>query len=512
MKKIIKKCKSIANSFEILRPFWVFILVLAGTSCRKLVETPPPTSSITEANVFSTDATAISALNNIYIDMNYVGSGNPIQGIRSISLLAGLSSDELSLFSGVTGLEWIHYYQNVLSANLKTGSDQWAPLYNYVFKCNAAIEALTSSKSDGLTQIVKKQLLAEAQFLRGYFYFYLLNLYGDLPLCLTTDPQVNLRLERSPKEIVYQQIIKDLLASEENLSDSYLTGDLLATSTERVRPTKWAAKAFLARIYLFIKEFDKAEEKASEVINHNIIYSLSPSLNDVFLKNSREAIWQLQPTAINFNTQEAITLIIPSGGPNYNVNPVYLSDDLLNNFEIGDRRAIYGNWIDTTIFQISSSPLVIDTVAFAFKYKINSSNADITTSTGTKNMTEYFMLLRLGEQYLIRAEARAWQNKIAEGQSDLNAIRSRAGLPNTNASNQASLVEAILHERRVELFTEGASRWFDLKRTETIDAIMNAITPKKSNSATTWQSYQQLYPIPITELQKAINLSQNSGY
>jgi hypothetical protein len=150
---------------------------------------------------------------------------------------------------------------------------------------------------------------------------------------------------------------------------------------------------------------------------------------------------------------------------------------------------------------------------------MNQQDLNIVTSGTTQaytKMTEYFMVLRLGEQYLIRAEARAKQGNIGGAQSDLNVIRNRAGLPNTTASDEASLITAILKERRVELFCEWGHRWFDLKRLGKIDEVMNIVTPIKSNGTVQWQSYKALYPLPLGDL--FINniqnpyLTQNPGY
>jgi hypothetical protein len=486
-------------------------LILVQTSCKKLVETPPPSEVITEANVYSTDATAIAVLNGIYIAMNSSGANQPIQGNTSIALLAGLSADELALYNGVTNITYLGYYQNALSQIVdapSSGSEHWTPLYNYVYRCNAAIEGLSASTS--LTPVVKQQLLGEAKFLRAFFYFCLVNLFGDLPLVLGTDPEVNTLLPRSPKAKIYEQIIADLEDAEQKLSVDYLKETLLGTTAERVRPTKWAAIALLARVYLFTEDYVKAEAKATAVINHNSLFHLLPALNDVFLKNSREAIWQLQPTAINFNTVEAQTLVVPQQGPNPIANPVFLSDTLLKSFEAGDKRAVYGNWVDTTIFKLTST--LKDTVAYPNKYKLFIKDTTINTSTATKNMKEYFMVLRLGEQYLIRAEARAQQGNIDGAKTDLNTVRTRAGLGGTIANDKNALITAILKERQVELFTEWGHRWLDLKRTGKIDEVMKGITPLKANGAA-WQSYQQLYPLPlVSDLQKAPNLVQNDGY
>jgi hypothetical protein len=436
--------------------------------------------------------------------MNQSGSGRPIQGNNSISLFAGLSADEFTLYNGVTNATYLGYYKNTLVQTLGTplsGSEHWAPLYNYIFKCNAAIEGLT--KTGTLTPSVKQQLIGEAKFLRGFFYFYLVNLFGDVPLVLGTDPQVNTLLARSLKTKVYEQIIADLTDAESLLSDAYLSETLLNITNERVRPTKWAARAMLARVYLYTGDYAKAGAKSTTVISNSSLFGPLPSLADAFLKNSLEAIWQIQPTAINFNTQEAQTLVLssPANGPTTSTRPVYLSNTLLNSFEVGDQRVVNGNWADSKIIGAT-------TYRFSYKYKINSSPG----VTDAASMTEYFMVLRLAEQYLIRAEARAQQGNIAGAQSDLNAIRNRAGLPNTTANDQASLLTAILNERRHELFSEWGHRWFDLKRTGKIDEVMTIVTPIKSNGATQWQSYQQLYPLPLTELQRAPNLRQNPGY
>jgi starch-binding outer membrane protein, SusD/RagB family len=510
IKKYIKKADAFNSPVMIMLAF--LVLLLPVSSCKKLVETPPPSEFVSGGNVYLTDATAIAVLNGIYIAMNESGIGLPVQGINSIALLTGLSADEFTLYSGITNFTYLGYYQNALSVTLSTpisGSEHWSPLYNYVFKCNAAIEGLMASTS--LTPAVKQQLLGEAKFLRAFFYFYLANLFGDLPLALGTDPEKNTLLSRSSKTQVYEQIVVDLEDAEEKLSDDFLKETLLGKTSERVRPTKWAAKALLARVYLYIGDNLKAEANATDVINQTALFGPLPTLNDVFLKNSREAIWQLQPTAINFNTTEAQTLIIPQTGPNIINNPAFLSDTLLHCFEAGDMRAMYGNWIDTTIYKLTTT--LNDTVAYPNKYKLFMRDSTINSSTGIKNMKEYFMILRLAEQYLIRAEARAQLGNSLGAVADLNVIRLRVGLTAySGLTTQASLLSAILHERQVELFSEWGHRWLDLKRTDKVNDMMKGITPLKANGAS-WQPYQQLYPLPlVSDLQRAPNLQQNAGY
>lgn len=484
------------------------LIIIGMTSCKKLVDIPAPYDRLAENNVYTNNATAISVLTGLYNSMSK--NGQPFTGNYSIPLLTGLSSDELRLYSGQTINHYLRYYQNALSAVTEpvAGSEFWTPLYNYVYKTNAAIYGLNDDKASSLLPSVRHQLLGEAKFMRGFYYFYLVNLFGDVPMPLNTDPDKTTLLTKTPKAEVYDQIIKDLTDAKELLSEDYLGVDIIITTSERVRPTKWAASAMLARVYLYTQMWDKAETEATEVINNTNLYRLLP-LNNVFLKNSEEAIWQIQPTDVNFNTQDARLYVVPSTGPSTTYF-VSLSKQTLSAFEPGDNRAVYDKWVDSTIYKRSSIPLVWDTVYYVYKYKVNTNKPNITTSTGTQNMTEYVMILRLGEQYLIRAEARAQLGKAGGAQSDLNAIRNRAGLSGTTASDPSSLLSAILHERQTELFCEG-HRWFDLKRTGNVDAVMSAVTPLKSNSAP-WQSYQQLYPILNSDILKSPNLSQNPEY
>jgi hypothetical protein len=471
------------------------LLLLANfqIGCKKLVDIKAPITSINQSNVYNDDGTAIAVLTGIYADMASGSQTAGFSGNQSLSILAGLSSDELTLYNGVSSEKYIAYYHNSLAPNPNPlqdfGSEHWTPIYNWVFTCNAAIEGLNTSNS--LTPAVKTQLLGEAKFMRAFFYFYLINLYGDVPLALTTDYTINSKLSRTPKTDIYRQIISDLKEAEDLLNSGYLDNklQLYSGSEERVRPTKWAAAALLARVFLYAEDWTNAETQATIVIDNGTLFALG-TLDNAFLKNNREAIWQLQPVRGGHNTEDALSFIMRSTGPSDD-NPVYLSDQLLNSFEVNDQRR--SKWVDSIIV----SPA---TYYFPFKYKINTLNDPV---------SEYLMVLRLSEQYLIRAEARAQLNNISGCESDLNAIRNRAGLANTTVNDTPSLLTAILHERQVELFTELGHRWFDLKRTGNIDAVMNSVTLEKGG---TWQSYQQLYPILYSDLQKNPNLTQNPGY
>jgi hypothetical protein len=217
----------------------------------------------------------------------------------------------------------------------------------------------------------------------------------------------------------------------------------------------------------------------------------------VFLKNSKEAIWQIMPVNVNQNTTDANSFILVSD-PN-SQQPTYISSFLLNSFETGDRRKT--NWM--SVYTSGTG-----TYYYPSKYMANR----ITPTNPPTPPTEYLMVIRLAEMYLIRAEARAQLNNVSGAQADLNVLRARAGLINTIAADKASLLTAILHERQVELFTEWGHRWFDLIRSGNINSVMTVVTAAKTSGAISWKPYQQLYPLNYVDIQLDPNLTQTVGY
>ncbi|RYY27207.1 MAG: RagB/SusD family nutrient uptake outer membrane protein, partial [Chitinophagaceae bacterium] len=461
----------------------IFGLLLSVSACKKFVQVGPPVTSLNQDNIYENDKTAIASLTGIYIQLS---NNNNLD----LSIYPGLSSDELTLYSGVTSnQELIDFYKNSLKASTSYGSNYWGKLYNVIFNINAAIEGLSSSSK--LTPEIKQKLLGEAYFLRGYVYFYLTNLFGDVPLALTTEYTTNSNLVKSPKDLVFGQILSDLNQAKGLLSPSYLDASLIKVSTERVRPVQSAASAMLARTFLYKGDYINAEKEASLVLANTSSYD-TVSLNNVFIKNSKETIWSIQPVINVGNTADARLFIIPGTGPS-TTYWASLSSNMLSAFETGDKRLV--NWV-------SSVTVSGKTYFFPYKYKVVST-VPVTTSS------EYLVVLRLGEQYLIRAEARAQLGNLAGALNDLNLIRKRARLSASTATTKTDILTAIIRERQVELFAEGAHRWLDLKRTNTIDNVMSTVTSQKGG---VWNSSWALYPIGQEILDRSPSLSQNPGY
>jgi hypothetical protein len=459
-------------------------IVLLSLGCKKFVEIPPPETELVTASVFNSNATATSAQTNIYATMVTKSES------ANMAIYLGLLSDELTNYE--RAMFYIQYYHNAMAAAANPGP--WNDAYNYIYQVNAVIAALEGNSA--LSPAVQRQLLGESKFLRSFWLFYLTNLYGDIPLVTSTSYTVNAQIAPTSRSKIYQQIIADLIEAKGLMNSNYIdASDTTITTADRTRPNKWAAAALLARTYLFTGDYLDAEMESDSVINASSLYSLVSDLNDVFLVNSPEAIWQLDiPLPTNTNTPDALDFILVSTPSVCSISP-----QLLASFEPGDQRRL--NWVDS--FRTSRPPIV--SYYFPYKYKIRYSTT----------VTEDVMVLRLAEQYLIRAEAEANLGDMTDAAIDLNMVRTRAGLgasPTLTASSDLAQADsAILHERQVELFTEWGHRWLDLIRTKSVDSVMSVVTPMKGGL---WSAddHQLLFPIPQAERNLDINLAQNPGY
>ncbi len=442
--------------------------VFLNLNCKKFVAIDPPAKELSTKLIFEEDATATSAVLGLYLKLWNFG--------YYVASATGLSSDELKSLS-TWDQNQIQFYENRIHPNNSYTNRLWDNLYSTINQANSILEGL--EKSILLTTQLKHQLEGETRFMRAACFFYLVNFFDEVPIITTTDFRVSGIEPRGKVENVYALIIEDLVKAQNLLEDNYVTAG-------RVRINKSSAIALLARAYLYRKDWQKAETESSKVINNTALYTLNSDLNAVFLANSSETILQFFPsTNGSINATEG-AYFIPIFGT-FTLSGTLLSDELVNSFEPGDNRK--DNWVKS--FTDGGQ-----TFYHAFKYKIFVNT--------TK--TEYSTTLRLGEQYLIRSEARAQLNNISGSQADLNVIRARAGLSNTGANDKSTLLQAIENERRVELFTEWGHRWFDLKRYSKADAVLSSI------KAPNWQPTDTLYPIPERELIINPNMTQNAGY
>lgn len=450
-------------------------------SCEKFLDPGTPPDKVFSEDVYANDISAATELTGIFYDMQL--ENGIAQGVGSLSLQCGLQSDEIA---ALPDTRFSGQYRN------NNRHDFWTKFYELIYRTNVALEGL--SKATALSTRAKDHLSGEAYFLRAFFYFHLVNLYGDVPLVLGTDYKANSVVTRTPAGDVSNQVIKDLESAINLLSEDYLAASISAPAIDRIRPNKSVAKALLSRVYLYRENWIEAAALASQLIENTAVYDTT-TLDKVFLKNSKEAIWQLQPGKDGeekiSNTLDAVLFVLQNS-TNVQKPLVVAADFLLAAFEHNDRRRL--EWIGI------NKAIDGTTYYYPAKYKLYPGDAD---------KAQYLMVFRLAEQYLIRAEARLYLGDLNGAIKDLNTLRHRAGLPDTDAMNQTQLSAAIMHERQVELFTEWGHRWFDLKRTGKIDEVMSKICPLKDGI---WEPYKQLFDIPVPELKLNRNVKQNPGY
>jgi hypothetical protein len=481
------KINAVLKNIKLILPILITITIIG---CKKILDIPPPIGQITSSQVFSTDAQATSAAAGMYYQL--INNSPLTFGNGGVSIFCGMSADELLLFNQSTTDYAEFQGNNLTSLNGAIDSRLWSASYYTIYCANAIISGLKTYS--GVHDSVKNELTGEAEFVRAYCYFYLVNLFGNIPLVTTINWQQTNLLSRSSSANVYALMTADLTDAINRLPADYSVGH-----GQRIIPNKWAATALLARVYLYLNDYKDAAAQASIVIG-NSLYTLSPlsGPSEIFSANSSEAIWQLQQNNNiypSFNTTPEGYQLIPadlnSGYPPF----AYLTNELLNSFEPGDLRKT--NWIDSTSY---------NGIEYYFPYKYKGGAAQATSGGA---YSEYYMMLRLTEQYLIRAEAET--NGIGSGLTgavaDLNVIRSRAGLPNySGPMNTTSVLAEIMHERQVEFFMEWGNRWLDLKRSG------QATTVLTKTKGITVSKNALLYPIPVGELETDPNLTQNPGY
>lgn len=452
--------------------YLLFLVVLI--SCDDFLELDPNTSELDAELVFRNDNTAIAALEAIYheLQFNNFASGNT----QSIGFLGNTLADDAKEYN--MNHNRYDFYTNRLRADNATNNSIWSSAYKQLYNTNALLEGIMNNGD--LSKATKNRIEGESKFLRAFIYYYLVHLYEEVPLVLTTDYSTNQSLARGSVNEIYSQIQKDLKDAIVLLSEDYTNSE-----GEHIRPTKYAAYILLARIALWQKDYDQAITYANKVIDSGK-YQLV-ALDEVFKANSQESIWQLVPVNPNVGAYEGNLYILENnpGAPNNSASQS-LTEDLLSIWEVGDVR--YETWIN--VYTEGA-----DDFYYPFKYKIKNGG----------DSEEYSMIMRFAELYLIRAEAYAKSGNVQAALDDLNKIRNRAGLPNWTTTEVTDVEGAVLDERRRELFSEWGHRWLDLKRFGVIDEVLGQKKP-------TWQPHAKLLPIPEQDIIRNPFLTQNPGY
>jgi starch-binding outer membrane protein, SusD/RagB family len=374
----------------------------------------------------------------------------------------------------------------------------WTACYEGINRANAAIERIPPIEMD---EELKARLVAEAKFMRAFYYFTLVRLFDGVPLVLTeTNSLDNLQATRASAEEVYSQVIADFTEAENTLPLSY-------SGADKGRATRGAAKAFLAKVYLTRQNWALASAKAKEVMDLGAGYDLWTNFDEAFLianENGKESVFEIQSLGGGFLEGSFMQGYMRppfdrvNGVAGFGDDPV--TKNLYDAYSPGDKRRD----VTLKLYSSTTTPPAPSSVIFPCyvgKYK---DPAATSNNEGSNN----YQIIRYADVLLMYAEALNEQGaNNPEAYAAVNRIRTRAGLAElTPGLTQDQFRDAVLLERRLELAFEGHRR-YDLVRTGRLIS-----TIKAQNPAIAIQPHHVLLPIPQTERDVNPNLTQNDGY
>ncbi len=497
------------------------VTMIALISCKKDFLTLEPNDRITTENFYQTEADAISAINAIY---------QPLTGLYNYMWQFGdIMSDDTDTGGGGGGdgaseLELDNFTLTSFNSNV---SNYWSQCYIGIQRANIAIAKIPEITS--MSETVRKRSLGEAYFLRGFYYYSLVRLYGDVPFYIAPiSLDESKTIPRSPKADIYAQIIKDLNEAATLLPLSYANG-----SADKGRVTSGAAKGILAGVYLTLGNKTEAAAKALEVINNasQYGYSLWANYADNFKlenENGKESLFEVQYRSgggqftffgggqvLNCFMAPRAQNVVQSSGYGFSIPTV----DFFNNYErtnaadsstIRDKRRLPSMWIPGDKFVSGALNYTQPASLIGSPNGFNTKKhfvpiTNITGDNGGWTCAKNIPVMRYSEVLLIYAEAAG----PALGKQHIDQVRVRAGLAALPAGlSDANYLAAIYKERRVEFGFE-MHRWFDLLRHPDPNYFINVM---KAVGKTNVAAKHRYMPIPQSERDINPNLTQNLDY
>lgn len=500
----------------------LFGAVLLVASCQKSFLDVPVQGQATTATDPNLAVNLVTGVyNSLYNSEAFGGAGGDVHGISFIAATNIISDDaeKGSTPSDQPSIGSIDDFTLTPTNNFVAAL--WNGYYSGIARTNQALAALETSSLDAKT---KSQLIGEVRFVRGYYYFNLVRFFGGVPKVVrvpkdaqdaNTDPAFQ---TRASVDTIYNVITQDLQFAAANLS--------LKAQSAVGHANKGAAQALLAKVYMYRKNWQQVQTLTQEVINSGQ-YALLPDYSIIWRyagANSAESIFETQSGTFN-NGDIAVGGYCTWQGPRVGGKGGWTdkgfgfctpSADLVNAYEPGDKRKA------STIIAIDNSGKHVGTVLYDgfripssdsvqnlyYNYKAYASeNPNIEPFLGNRDKKQKNVrLLRYADVLLMNAEANNELGQTAAAITNLNLIRTRAGLPNTKAAAQTDVREAIWKERRFELAMEH-DRFFDLVRTGRAAQIMKAAG--KNFVA----GKNELLPIPSLQIElSGQKLTQNPMY
>ena len=445
------------------------IWAITSSSCKKFLDLKP-IDSPTEDNFYVDEKGLQGGLTSCYDALQ----DNGLYGNILLSLTEIRSDNMEDNDQGASGGVRYQIESFAERPDNTLVTEAWLASFKAIYRCNVVISRAPEIPMDSTR---KKQIIAEASFLRALNYFNATRLWGNLPLI--TKPQTSAEARsntRADTAAIYAQIISDLTVALNNLPTSW-------PDAQRGKATSYAARGLLAKVYLYQKKYDLVVSTIQPLvtaINAGTIVALvpQPSTFPNAMKTSKDIIFSARFLSGGIGESANQNNRFRNVGGN---NAVIMPQSL---FETGDNR----------------KALVAPTSAGGERPgKYNGPQVNNETSMDIP-------IVRSAEVMLIYAEA---LNEIGYPNTTafaaLNAVRTNAGitmLTTATLTNQASFRAAVYKERRLELALE-CDRWFDIVRTGQMSTIFPLVN-----------AYRKVYPVPQTEIQNITNQTgwQNAGY
>lgn len=478
---------------------YLVAIVILFTACKKYLSVDPPYAQDAE-NYFKTPDDFERALTGAYdllqgsfvsLWIGEIASDNSIAGGESVNDSQGLHQIDNMTHGGVN-----NELRNLMRWN-----------YTGITRVNYIMENKENIDFSG-----KEHIIAEAKFLRAFYYFELVKIFGDVPLII--DKRIGIeearQLPRSPKNEVYAQIEADLIAAASVLTP---------IASQKGRATKGAAQSLLGKVYLYQNKFSEAAIILDEVRSSGL-YSLISDYGQLFTvsnENNSETVFDVQYTGLEGGGYGCLICLEGNAAPGfqgirqYN-GPIYgdgnsynlPTQELYNAFSPIDPRRGH-TILNIEVFIAAQADPGSITYAIGagghtgyYNNKYIKRQGEIGLPDNDLTSPVNYRVIRYADVLLMAAEAHYKTGNTLLAQQLVNQIRVRAGIPGISVQS----VNDIYKERRLELSGEG-HRFFDLVRTGQAEQYISGFVSGK----------HELFPIPQVEIDLAGgNWQQNSGY
>ncbi len=469
---------------------------------------PNPTDVLAPENFYASRADAISAVNSVYSQTQWVYFYYWYQ--------SDVASDDI-LASANFGPDGHQLASYTFDPTLWSINEVWLNGYVTINRANIVLDRVPPIVMD---TTARNRVLGEAHYLRALMYWELVRMFGDVPLLEHEAKSVaDARIPRAPAAQIYSLIVSDLQTAIKDLPASYSGPDL-------GRATSGAATALLAKVYLNQKDYTNAAKYAGQVMS-----SGQYALNANWLDNFRIASEFTSPESIfeiNYGAPEQTAGVVgsvqtlfslPSGFPGGDAyGLMQVSPELIALYAANDQRgngATYMSSPYTDALGRTATWGVPNGAAF-HKWLDETDSKDM-SARSWQQMPNNWIIQRYADVLLIYAEAVNAGGTATNGSAEaaLNQVRSRAGIPTVSGLSSAALTDSVRVERRREFAFEG-QRWFDLSRWDILDEVVRA----KTTMMQTLQPGEtqihgvpsNLFPIPDGQINNNALLTQNPGW